>query len=85
MPAVPAALAAALAPECLDAFSAHRADRVVEHFSDDVTACSPVFAQLRPGSGGRLRGKAGVRSNYEDGLRLIVELGVLDPSTASDY
>lgn len=74
VPTITPARAAAIAHEWLDAFNAHRADRVVEQFSDDVTACSPVIAQLRPGSGGRLRGKAAVRSYYEDGLRLLPQL-----------
>ncbi len=74
MPTVTPARAVAIAQAWLDAFNAHRADRVVEHFSDDVTACSPVIAQLRPDSGGRLRGKAAVQSYYEDGLRRLPHL-----------
>jgi ketosteroid isomerase-like protein len=46
--------AAAIAQEWLDAFNAHRADQVVEHFAEDVTAQSPAIAWLRPASGGLL-------------------------------
>lgn len=66
--------AAVIAQKWLDAFNAHRADLVVEHFADDVTAQSPAIAHLRPASGGRLQGKAAVLSFYEDGLRAIPDL-----------
>jgi hypothetical protein len=60
--------AAVIAQRWLDAFNAHRADQVVEHVADDVTARSPVIARLRPESGGYLEGKSAVLSYYEDGL-----------------
>jgi ketosteroid isomerase-like protein len=66
--------AAAIAQRWLDAFNAHRADLVVEHFADDVTARSPVIARLRPDSGGHLEGKPAVLSYYEDGLRAMPDL-----------
>ena len=58
-----------IALDWLDSFNAHDADRVVEHFADDVRATSPRIVALRPGSGGTLRGKAEVLSYYEEGLR----------------
>jgi hypothetical protein len=63
-----------IAREWLDAFNAHRADRVVEHFAADVTATSPRIVALRPGSDGTLRGRAEVLSYYEEGLRRAPEL-----------
>ena len=66
--------AATVAQAWLDAFNAHRADRVVEHFADDVTARSPVIARLRPDSGGVLTGKPAVQACYEEGLRQIPDL-----------
>lgn len=66
--------AARVAREWLDAFNAHRADLIVEHFATDVSATSPVIARLLPESGGTLHGKADVRSYYEEGLRLSPDL-----------
>jgi len=66
--------AATIAQAWLDAFNAHRADQVVEHFADDVTARSPVIARLRPDSGGVLTGKPAVQAYYEEGLRRIPDL-----------
>jgi len=66
--------AATIAHEWLDAFNAHDADRVVEHFADDVTARSPVIARLRPNSGGVLTGKPAVHAYYEEGLRRTPDL-----------
>jgi hypothetical protein len=66
--------AATIAQNWLDAFNDHRADRVVEHFADDVTARSPVITRLRPDSGGILRGKPAVLAYYEEGLRRIPDL-----------
>lgn len=63
-----------VAAEWLHAFNAHRADLVVEHFADDVTAISPVIARLRPGSEGHLRSKEAVLDFYQEGLRLVPEL-----------
>jgi ketosteroid isomerase-like protein len=67
-------IAATIAQEWLHAFNAHRAEQVVEHFAEDVTAQSPVIARLRPASGGILNGKPAVLSFYEDGLRAIRDL-----------
>ena len=60
--------AVAAASEWLDAWNAHDPERVVARFADDVLVSSPVAAELRPGSGGVLRGKAEVLSYYRAGL-----------------
>jgi len=58
----------------LNAFNDHRADLVVEHFAEDVTATSPAIAMLRPQSGGTLRGKPEVLAFYEEGLQRVPDL-----------
>ena len=66
--------AEAIATEWLDAWNAHRPDLVVAHFADDVVVASPLAAQLRPGSGGVLRGKDEVLAYYVDGLAAVGDL-----------
>jgi hypothetical protein len=66
--------AEAIAAEWIDAWNAHDPERVVAHFADDVVVRSPVAAQLRPDSGGILRGKDAVLSYYRDGLAAISDL-----------
>jgi hypothetical protein len=66
--------ALALAHEWLDAWNAHDPDCVVAHFADDVVVRSPVADQLRPGSGGVLRGKEAVLAYYRDGLAAVPDL-----------
>jgi predicted SnoaL-like aldol condensation-catalyzing enzyme len=66
--------ATAIAEQWLDAFNAHRAEEVVAHFAETVTATSPVIARLRPESGGHLAGKAAVLDYYAEGLQLIPDL-----------
>ncbi len=60
--------ATAIGSEWLAAWNAHRPDRVVAHFADDVVVASPLAERVRPGSGGVLRGKAEVLEYYEAGL-----------------
>ena len=60
--------AATITAEWLDAWNAHDAQRVVEHFHDDVVIRSPLAARWRPDSKGTLRGKDDVLSYYRDGL-----------------
>ena len=57
-----------VAQEWLDAWNADDPQRVVAHFTDDVVVRSPLVAELRPGSNGKLRGKDEVLSYYRDGL-----------------
>ena len=52
----------------------HDLDRLLEHFSDDVTFTSPVAAQLLPDSEGVILGKAALRRYWEEGLRRIPTL-----------
>ncbi len=63
-----------IAREWLAAWNGHDAKAVVEHFADDVEVWSPLVELRRPGSGGRLRGRAEVLAYYEEGLRLLPDL-----------
>ena len=58
----------AIAQRWLAAWNDHHPEAVVAHFADDVIVRSPLAAQLRPETGGVLRGKAEVLSYYRDGL-----------------
>jgi hypothetical protein len=62
------------AREWIDAWNAHDARRVVDHFTDDVVVSSPLVADRRPGSHGMLRGKDAVLAYYEEGLALTPDL-----------
>ena len=66
--------AQAAARDWIDAWNAHDARRVVDHFTDDVVVSSPLAADRRPGSGGTLHGKQAVLAYYEEGLALAPDL-----------
>jgi ketosteroid isomerase-like protein len=74
MPIIERDVANRIATHWLEAWNAHDAKAVVEHFADDVAVSSPLIEQRRPGSGGRLGRKADVLDYYEEGLRLAPEL-----------
>lgn len=60
--------------EWVDAWNAHDLERLLAHYTDDVTFTSPVAAQLLPGSDGVLRGKEALREYWAEGLRRIPDL-----------
>ena len=64
----------AFAHAWLESWNAHDIDGVLAHFSDDARFTSPVARQLLDGSDGVLRGKAAIRSYWEEGLRHIPDL-----------
>jgi hypothetical protein len=66
--------AQAAARDWIDAWNAHDARRVVDHFTDDVVVSSPLAAERRPGSNGTLHGKEAVLAYYEEGLALAPDL-----------
>ena len=74
MPVVDPGTAHRIAREWLEAWNGHDAKAVVEHFAEDVEVWSPLVELRRPGSGGRLRGRAEVLAYYEEGLRLLPDL-----------
>jgi len=51
------------------AWNAHDVEAVLSHFADDVTFSSPLAAEIVPGSGGVVRGKAALRAYWSEGLR----------------
>jgi hypothetical protein len=60
--------------EWADAWNTHDLDRILSHFSDNVTFASPVAAQIMPESGGVIRGKKGLEEYWREGLRRIPDL-----------
>ena len=64
----------ACAAEWCAAWNAHDLDRVLAHFHDDAIFTSPIAASLLPETGGVIRGKAALRSYWEEGLRRIPDL-----------
>jgi len=74
------------AQEWVDAWNAHDIDGVLAHFADDAEFSSPVAAQLLPGTGGVLRGKAAIRAYWAVGIERIPDLRfeVVDVYTGVD-
>jgi ketosteroid isomerase-like protein len=66
--------AEAFAQEWVDGWNAHDLERVLAHFSDDVTFTSPVASQLIPETNGVIHGKDALRAYWEEGLRRIPDL-----------
>lgn len=62
------------AAEWCAGWNARDLDRILSFFHEDVTFSSPVAASLFPESHGTLRGKAALRSYWEEGLRRIPDL-----------
>jgi hypothetical protein len=56
------------------AWNAHDLDAVLAHFHEDVVFTSPTAAALLPATGGVVRGKAALRSYWEEGLRRFPDL-----------
>lgn len=57
-----------------EAWNDHDLEAILDHFAADVVFSSPVAAQLMPGSGGTVRGKAALREYWAEGLRRIPDL-----------
>jgi hypothetical protein len=55
-------------------WNSHDLEALLSHFSEDVLWTSPVAAQIVEGSDGVVRGKAGLRAYYAEGLRRTPEL-----------
>ena len=63
----------AFAQQWVTDWNAHDVDAVLEHFTDDVVFTSPVAARIFGGDG-VIRGKAGLRDYWSEGIRLIPDL-----------
>ncbi|MHA3023564.1 nuclear transport factor 2 family protein [Mycobacterium sp. BMJ-28] len=64
----------AFAQDWLDAWNRHDVEAVLAHFHEDVVFTSPLAAELLPGSGGVVRGKAALRDYWTRGLAALPDL-----------
>ncbi|MDT5254123.1 MAG: hypothetical protein QOK09_3542 [Mycobacterium sp.] len=64
----------AFAEEWSAAWNRRDVEDVLAHFHDDVVFSSPVAAELVPGSGGVVRGKAALREYWTTALAALPEL-----------
>lgn len=55
-------------------WNAHDTEAVLAHFANDVVFTSPVAAQVVPGSGGVVRGKAALRAYWNAALGMVPDL-----------
>jgi ketosteroid isomerase-like protein len=64
----------AFAEEWSAAWNRRDVEDVLAHFHDDVVFSSPVAAEMVPGSGGVVRGKAALREYWTTALAALPEL-----------
>jgi hypothetical protein len=57
-----------LASHWIESWNSHDLDRIMEHYSDDVTLTSPVAARLLSDPAGTVRGKTALRAYFAKGL-----------------
>jgi ketosteroid isomerase-like protein len=62
------------AEEWSAAWNRRDVEDVLAHFHDDVVVSSPVAAEMVPGSGGVVRGKAALREYWTTALAALPEL-----------
>jgi hypothetical protein len=62
------------AAQWVNGWNDHDIEAIMSHFAENVVWTSPVADALVPGSGGRIEGKAALRSYYEIGLRTAPDL-----------
>ena len=62
------------AEEWSAAWNRRDVEDVLAHFHDDVVFSSPVAAEMVPGSGGVVRGKAALRDYWTTALAALPEL-----------
>lgn len=65
-----------MAPEALgrgwiDAFNAHDVERLIALYADDCTHTSPKIRALHPETGGKLVGKAALRTWWTDAIKRL--------------
>ena len=63
-----------LANDWLAAWNAHDLDLIMTHYDDAIELTSPVVAQLVATPGGKLVGKASLRTYFQRGLEVYPEL-----------
>jgi ketosteroid isomerase-like protein len=62
------------ADEWVAGWNSHDLDRIMRHYSSDVTFSSPVAARIIEGSDGTVRGIEALRAYWAEGLRRIPDL-----------
>lgn len=62
------------ADEWVAGWNSHDLDRIMRHYSADVTFSSPVAARIIEGSDGTVRGIEALRAYWAEGLRRIPDL-----------
>lgn len=62
------------AAEWIESWNSHDIDRIMSHYDESLRFSSPKLAKLIPGSGGKLDGKAAVRSYWVKALAARPEL-----------
>lgn len=73
-PPIDAAAARRFAEEWIQAWNSHDLERILAHYSDDVTLCSPVIARLLGIADGTLQGLPAVRDYFSRGLQAYPDL-----------
>jgi hypothetical protein len=66
--------ARAFAADWLEAWNGHDLEAILGHFADEVVFTSPLAQRIVEGSDGAIRGKAGLREYWREGLRRNPEL-----------
>jgi hypothetical protein len=64
----------AFAEEWVAAWNAHDLERILSHYTDDVTLTSPVVVQLLGDPSGTVRGKTALRAYFRRGLDAYPQL-----------
>lgn len=62
---------AAVGQAWLDAFNAHDVERLLALYADDCTHTSPKIRALHPETGGKLVGKAALRTWWTDAIKRL--------------
>lgn len=71
---IDAAAAHRFAEEWLQSWNLHDLERILAHYSEDITLCSPVAARLLGIADGTLRGLPAVRDYFARGLQAYPDL-----------
>lgn len=74
MTAIAPDVARAFAAEWIAAWNAHDLERILAHYTDDVTFASPFVVQIAGEPSGKLTGKAALRAYWAKGLAMLPEL-----------
>jgi hypothetical protein len=73
-PPIDATAARRFAEEWIQAWNSHDLERILAHYSDDVTLCSPVIIRILGTTDGTLQGLPAVRDYFSRGLQAYPDL-----------